>query len=259
MLPLVVGNKPVRAVVVALIVAVASWAWAFSPPVGSEVLVTDRDGSTLIGFGVVRESGLALELSVDAPEWRVVIVAPDGWSSPYQASWDGQRLTFEGAEGERVDVADALAAEGRGLTLAWWNGTRVDVPSDVVVAQEPDDDDAAVATAADGGEGGDLADNRPDDDAVTTATDPRDDEEDGDDGNDGAAADPPASDPDPDDPPTNRPDDGDGGDDGGDGNTDDDGSDPPDNRPDPPTDDGGNDGSDGDDDPGDEDGGANRL
>jgi hypothetical protein len=269
MLTLAVGNKPVRALAVALMAAMASWAWAFSPPVGSEVLVTDRDGSTLIGFGVVRESGLALELSVDAPEWRVVIVAPDGWSSPYQASWDGQRLTFESAEGERVDVADALAAEGRGLTLAWWDGTRVDVPSDVVVAQESEGDDASVATASDAGEGSELADNRPDDDAVTTATDPRDDEDDGDDGDDGASADPPASDPDPDDPPTNRPDDGDDGDaddgdandgDDDDGNVDDD--EPANNRPDPPTNDGGDDGSDGagDDSGGDdEDGGANRL
>jgi hypothetical protein len=260
MLPVVLDHRHLRAIVATLVVAAASLAWAFSPPVGSEVMITDRDGATLIGFGVVRESGLALELSVDAAEWRVVIVAPDGWSSPYQASWDGQRLTFEGAEGDRVDVADALAAEGRGLTLAWWDGTRVDVSSDVVVASEEGNDDAATVAVGEDGDADVAADNRPGDE-VTSAADPRDeDEDDGDEGSDPVATDPPTSEPpaagpDPDDPPTNRP--GDEDDDDQDDGTGDEGTgdDPPSNRPDPPTDDGAEDGSN---DASEDDGGANR-
>ena len=255
MLTVVLSNKSVRALVATLVVATLTLAWAFSPPVGSEVLVTDRDGSTLIGFGVVRDSGLALELSVDTPEWRVVIVSPGGISSPYQASWNGERLMFENGSGERVDVADELASEGRGLTLAWWDGTRVDVPSDVVYVRDESDDDPSVA-ATDAGSGSELANNRPDEDAVTSAADPRDDDDEDEDGSDATSADPPTSDPDPDDPPSNRPDDEDDADAGDDGDANE--NDPPDNRPEPPTNDGGDDGGE-DDSTGDaDDGGANR-
>jgi len=205
------------------------FALAFSPTVGSELLVTDESSSTLIGFGVLNETGLVLELSSETSAWRVVVVGPDGESASYTALWNGNRVTFESDTGQRYDVADVLARDGRRLTLAWWDGTRVDVASEQFIARPSVSEEDAVEAASGEPAVDPAASNRPASSPATTTS--RDD--DANDGRDDQQADAPSDPPVADDDDANVPD----SNRGGEGNTGDDANDAPDPAPEPdPTD-----------------------
>lgn len=137
---------------------------AISPPVGSEVLLTDADGGRFVGYGTVTDSGLRIELSEDIRDLRVVVVTPDGASQPYGGRWNGETLTLTDTSGSEVDLADELAEDGRLLSLAWPDGRNqvvmpgaasdeaADVPTEDVPAQDvPAQDEAPGKSPADVG------------------------------------------------------------------------------------------------------------
>jgi dCTP deaminase len=98
------------------------------------------------------EGHVTLELSSDEPgTWRVVVVTPDGTSRPYDARWDGARLTLASDDAPAFDAADALGPQGRTLTLTWWDGGATEVPTDRFVARPsaPEPRSAADGTEAD--------------------------------------------------------------------------------------------------------------
>lgn len=136
-----------------LVLACTAMVAAFSPPIGSEVLITDSSGGRFVGYGTLSESGLDLELSEELSELRVVVVTPEGSSQPYRGRWNGASLTLIDEDGGEVDVAAALADEGRMLSLRWSDGRR-----QVVLP------DAAPERAGDGGAGdGGAGDASPED------------------------------------------------------------------------------------------------
>lgn len=184
----VAGTRVVLAVVLGLLASVAV-AQRFDPPVGAELLITDERSETLIGFGLVEGDGVTLELSSDEPgTWRVVVVTPDGTSRPYDARWDGERLTLAPDGAAPFDAADALGPQGRTLTLTWWDGGATEVPTDRFVAQPsaPAPRTAPDVTEADAPDVPDS--NRP----ARSTTASRDDEDDDAGGDD--AAPPPVAD-----------------------------------------------------------------
>lgn len=105
-----------------VLLALLAGGGAVSPPVGSEVLLTDADGGRFVGYGTVTNSGLQIELSEDIRDLRVVVVTPDGTSQPYGGHWNGETLTLTDTSGSEVDLADELAEDGRLLSLAWPDG-----------------------------------------------------------------------------------------------------------------------------------------
>lgn len=98
--------------------ALVGWGLAFDPPVGTELMLADDGGRTLIGYGLVEEGGLRLELSSDTRELRVIVVGPDGEARTYRGILADGRLELLVDGSPSVDVADALAERGRSLTLA---------------------------------------------------------------------------------------------------------------------------------------------
>ncbi|MDZ7801938.1 MAG: hypothetical protein U5K81_14255 [Trueperaceae bacterium] len=149
-----------RLVLGVLALACTAWVLAFSPPLGSEVLITDTSGSRFVGYGTLSESGLNLELSEELAEFRVVVVTPEGASQPYRGRWNGQSLTLTDAGGSEVDVAAALADEGRILSLSWPDGRRQVVLPDAMPSQ-----------ASDGGAADAAPEGAPDDDAPGRSAD----------------------------------------------------------------------------------------
>ncbi|MDR9392472.1 MAG: hypothetical protein RI554_10635 [Trueperaceae bacterium] len=225
---LAAGLGVVLAVALGLLASVAV-AQRFDPPVGAELLITDERSETLIGFGRVEGDGVTLELSSDEPgTWRVVVVTPDGTSRPYDARWNGERLTLAPDGAPPFDAADALGPQGRTLTLTWWDGGATEVPTDRFVAR-PSDPEPGAAPDVTEADAPDVPDsNRP----ARPATASRDDGDD-DAGHDDPAPPPVAEEPADDAPADDAPDaganrpGGNAGDDDGDDGAQDDGSDAP--------------------------------
>lgn len=131
------GSRARRAVARAAACAVWLALVAFSPPVGSDVLVTDAGGDRFLGVGRVQNGALSLELADATEALRLVVVAPDGSSETWRARFDGERLVVLDGDGEAVDVADALAERDLRLRLVWPGG------SGVVRPHASDEGDAA--------------------------------------------------------------------------------------------------------------------
>jgi hypothetical protein len=212
-----------RFAVTLLALLLGAFATAFSPPAGSDVMVTDASGARFIGVGRVNEQGLVLELTERRSEVRFVVVPPGGEPQSFRGALRDGRLVVEVEEGTFTDLEKLLSEQERRLVVTWSEDARD--ASD----EAPPSDRGDPPGDADGDDAAPPGEN--DDDA---------DDGDGD-GDEGDADEPPADDPRPDagGDPSDAPADGDEGED----ENEDDGLlpvDPPlppgDDAPDPPLD-----------------------
>ena len=115
------------------------------PPLvhGTELLITDARGASLVGYGVVEVAGLTLQLSQSEGTVQVVVVLPGEPPLHVLGEVTGERVYLIAADGLRRDLAEVLAHDERSLTLSFPDGrtVRVEVPEPAAPAERP-----AVAT-----------------------------------------------------------------------------------------------------------------
>ena len=111
------------------------------PPLvpGTELLITDARGASLVGYGVVEVAGLALQLSQSEGTVQVVVVLPGEPPLHVRGEVTGERVYLIAADGLRRDLAEVLAHEERSLTLSFPDGrtVRVEVPEPAAPAERP--------------------------------------------------------------------------------------------------------------------------
>jgi hypothetical protein len=211
-----------RFAVTLLALLLGAFATAFSPPAGSDVMVTDASGARFIGVGRMNEQGLVLELTERRSQVRFVVVPPGGEPESFRGALRNGRLLVEVEEGTFTDLETLLGEQERRLVVTWSEDARDasdeappsdrgDPPGgadgdDAAPPGEDDDDD----DDGDGDEGD--ADEPPGDDERPEGGEPSDEpdegEEDADDEDDGLLPvdpPPPPSDDTPD-PPLDAPD-----------------------------------------------------
>jgi hypothetical protein len=182
-----------------LSVLFGSAALAFEPLVGTEIVLTDAEGEHLLGYGLVADEGLVLEVVADAGRFMMLAVGPDGGFEMLSGEIDAAgRVVLTGEDGVAFALAERLAEVGIAFELRRVAGGEDEI-------DEPDDheDNDRSGPVGGGGDDPDDDDDEPDDD------EPDDDDPDDDDPDD--------DDPDDDDPDDDEPDD----DNSGPGNADD--------------------------------------
>ena len=117
---------------------------------GTELLITNLSGTSLVGYGLVDSEGLTLFLSSTAATLQVIVVLPGESPRHFLGEVIDERVYLMAAAGERVDVARALAGVGRTLTLEFADGRTV--PVAVAAGDEEPGETASDAPAVTGDE-----------------------------------------------------------------------------------------------------------
>lgn len=191
-----------------LALLLATVAYGFSPPLGSDVMVTDASGVRFIGVGRVDDRGLVLELTERRSEIRFVVVPPGGEPQSFRGALRDGRLVVEDDDGSLDDLESLLGRQNRRLLVTWNDSDddgsderppedrddpEGDGPSDDDGASPPDDEDRDGDEDPGGGDDETGGDDAPpsDDDRTEDGDGPRDDpdEGDGDDGDEDPADD----------------------------------------------------------------------
>jgi hypothetical protein len=194
-----------------------SAALAFDSWVGTEIVLTDAEGEHLLGYGLVADQGLVLEVVQRADRFMMLVVGPDGSFEMLSGEIDAAgRVLLTGEDGVPFALADRLAEAGIAFELR-----RVVGGEDGIDESDDHEDDDRNGPGGGGDhdpdDGDEPDDDEPDDD------DPDDDEPDepDDDEPDEPDDDEPDDD-EPDDDEPDEPDDDDSSDDnGGSGNAED--------------------------------------
>jgi hypothetical protein len=117
----VAAGRLVAALLTLLLGAVAA---AFSPPLGSDVMVTDASGARFIGVGRMDEQGLVLELTERRSQIRFVVVPPGGEPQSFRGALRDGRLVVEGDDGTFTDLETLLGEQERRLVVTWGDDDR---------------------------------------------------------------------------------------------------------------------------------------